>query len=359
MINTKIYFGIDTNYQQVFYSNISDFLQLDTKMIDISLYHLDFIGKIQLLDNPKENDNSIYFYSILNSNIDDLLYLELACNKLPYHFIDKLALFIINTKHLLHLDISSSMIDDIGISILFDAIIKNKSLIKLDISNISINSNTASHLSKLLEYQTTILYYNLYNTFLSIDAFAICFDKLMISPFIHTLLLGNNKIDDKHLPLLLNSLSNNKKLQFLDLISNNLSNQSIDTIKNWLIPIQLTFDTLFDGIYLTKANRISHFDITNNYLDSHSLPSIFNIIDNNIHLNIFGLDYDLSNNILLDKLTYNKKCIDIIQSLVPYPAIIIALYSKLSIDILEKLLFAINYLEILNLKSTIYHIKEK
>lgn len=355
-INTnkkKHYFGIDASNQQMGYSNINSFQELELETRNISFNHLDLIGKIDKLDNPKEQNNSIYLYSILTNNIEHLLYLELSCNRLPYNYIEHISQFLIDTPKLLHLDISSSTIDDNSLEILLDAITKNKSLIKLDISGISISTNIARYLSKLLGNQNTIQYYNLYNIFTSMDSFSVCFDKLVISSSIHTLLLGNNKIDDNHIPLLLNSLKNNKSLTFLDLILNRITYKSINNIRDWLIPIKLTFDSLFDGSYQVNRNKLCNLDLTNNYLDSCSYPTILDIVNNNINLNIFNFDYGISiKNNIIEKLNRNKKCIlNIIVPKTKNDAIIASLYNILSIDIIEKLLFAIRYLEILYIKS--------
>ena len=349
----KSYFGINTHEHQIAYSNINNIKQLELETREIEFYHLDLIGKIDKLDHPIEKDNSFYLYSMLNNNIGHLLYLELSGNRLTPNYIKPLSRFIIDTSTLLHLDISTSIIEDDSLELLFDAITKNNSLIKLDISGISINIITARYLSILLETQTTIRYYNLYNTFHSMASFSICFDKIdTISSSIDTLLLGNNKIDDNHLSILLNSITNNT-LQFLDLILNNITYKSLDNIRKWLTPVTLTFDNLFDRSYQTSINKLSKLDITGNYLDNLSSSYIVEIIKNNINLNLFSVDYNISlKNNIMPKIERNNKCvINIERSTTHNNSIIISLYKLLPIDIIEQLLRSTQYLEILYLKS--------
>ena len=83
---------------------------------------------------------------------------------------------------------------------------------------------------------------------------------------------------------------------------------------------------------------------------------MFNIASLNINLNIFNFDYGISiTNNIIEKLNRNKKCIlNIIVPKTKNYAIIASLYNILSIDIIEKLLFAIRYLEILYIKSIYY-----
>jgi len=279
--------------------------------------------------------------------------LELSCNRLTHNYIKHLSPFIIDTNKLLHLDISTSIMDDTSVSLLLDAITNNNSLVKLDISSVSINVTTAPYLSNLLENQTTIQYYNLYNTFQSMESFTICFQPIShISSSIDTLLLGNNNIDDRHIPILLDSLTNNK-LQFLDLTLNNITYQSLSHIRNWLTPFPLTFDNLFNGIYQKYTNQLSHLDITNNDLDTKSYPSILDIIKNNIYLTIFSIDYNISapKNIL-QKLNKNKKCVIKKNNATGYNnSIIISFYHILPIDMIEQILYSIQYMELLHLKS--------
>lgn len=349
----KYYFGINTHKYRVAYSGINTIKQLELETREIEFYHLDLIGKINKLDNRFELDHSYYLYLLLHNNIDNLLYLELSCNKLTHNYIKHLSRFIIDTNKLLHLDISTSIIDDTSLSLLLDAITNNNSLVKLDISSVSINVTTAPYLSNLLENQTSIKYYNLYNTFQSMEPFIISFQPIShISSSIDTLLLGNNKIDDRHLPILLDCLTTNK-LKFVDLTLNNITYKSLSHIRQWLTPYPLTFDNLFNGIYQKYTNQLSHLDITNNYLDTKSYPSILDIIKHNIYLSIFSIDYNISTTKnILQKLNKNKKCVIETKNASNYNnSIIISLYNILPIDMIEQLLYSIHYLEILHLKS--------
>ena len=185
------------------------------------------------------------------------------------------------------------------------------------------------------------------------ESFIICFQPIShISSSIDTLLLGNNKIDDRHLPILLDCLTTNK-LTFLDLTLNNITYKSLSYIRQWLTPYPLTFDNLFNGIYQKNINQLSHLDITNNYLDTIVYPSILDIIKNKINLTIFSIDYNISTTKnILQKLHKNKKCVIETNNASNYNnSIIISLYNILPIDMIEKILFSIHYLKILHLKS--------
>lgn len=258
--------------------------------------------------------------------------LNLKANDIGDNGCQFISEILYSNKHLSGLDVSKNKISVNGLSILSKQLCNHPSLVELNLQANLLNADSCSELSKIIFENTTIKSLNISNNKINEKGCLLLSDSLRANNAITYLQLQGNNIEDLGLKYILNALIESEILESFDISNNNLSEESSELISdfihknNSLISFNLANNELVllgsISSALAENSKLEQLDLGNNALSDNEIITLcaslgkrktlisLNISCNELTNEIIPSITNLIKNNLVIKLFLNGNCLD-------------------------------------------------